>query len=150
MAAHRMRRVIGAVVTVALSLGLTATTADALFTDPDSASHTLSTAVLEPASGLTVAHGPCVPALSVSALLNWTPTSSTWADGYEIRRATGAGGPFTTVGTVSGRSTTTYTDTSVLLLFSTTYRYTVRATKQGWRSADSEVVTFTTKSALCT
>lgn len=66
--------------------------------------------------------------------LNWTATSSTWADGYEILRSTTSGGPYTSVGTVSGRNTTMGDNTRPN---TGTFFYVVRATKQLWRSANS-------------
>jgi hypothetical protein len=45
-------------------------------------------------------------------------------------------------------NTTTYNDSTVL--FSTLYRYVVRATKGSWRSALSSEASITTQSTLCT
>jgi hypothetical protein len=66
--------------------------------------------------------------------LNWTATSSTWADGYEVFRSTASGGPYTSVGTVSGHGTTSADNTRPN---TGTFYYVVKATKQLWRSADS-------------
>jgi hypothetical protein len=66
--------------------------------------------------------------------LNWTATSSTWADGYEILRGTSSGGPYTPVGTVSGQGTTTGDNTRPN---TGTFFYVVRATKSLWRSGNS-------------
>lgn len=80
--------------------------------------------------------------------LTWTATTSAFADGYEIDRASQSGGPYSPVGTVSGQSTTNYTDTTAG--FSTTYYYVVRATKASWRSVDSGEASVTTLSTACT
>jgi hypothetical protein len=48
---------------------------------------------------------------------------------------------------VSGRNTTTFTDSTVS--FSTTYYYVVQSTKNNWRSVNSTQVSITTPSSLC-
>lgn len=60
--------------------------------------------------------------------VSWTATSSTYATGYAILRLTA--GSYVQIGTVSGRTTTSYADNTVLL--ATTYTYKVRATYQNW------------------
>jgi hypothetical protein len=107
----------------------------------------IASATLAAPTGLT-ATPTCqvgVPTV-VKVNLSWTATTSTFADGYEILRST-AGGPFLSIGTVSGRTNTTYTDTTVT--YSTSYSYVVRATKNNWRSGDSNTANATTKSSLC-
>lgn len=110
-------------------------------------SHAVSTAVLQPPTSPAVAHGSCTPAVRSSVVVSWTPTSSTWADGYVLSRATALSGPYTDIATVSGRATSSYVNTP--LPFSTTFHYRVRATKQAWRSANTATVSITTKSLLC-
>lgn len=131
-----------------VSFGLATATAFAQFANADSASHTLSTAVLEPATGAAVGHGPCTIGLSASVTVTWTPTTSTWADGYEVLRSLLSTGPFVVVATVPGQPASSYTDS--LLPFVTPYYYQVRATKEGWRSAPTAAVDITTRTALCT
>jgi triphosphoribosyl-dephospho-CoA synthetase len=79
--------------------------------------------------------------------VSWSATPSTWAGGYEILRSLVSGGPYTSVGTVNGATTTTYNDNTAL--FSTLYRYVVRATKASWRSPNSNEAAITTMSVLC-
>ena len=129
MTRHLLR---GAAVVVALVV-LTASAAMAAFNSSAGASATYSSATLAAPTNLSSAAGPCVVVVGPSVALTWTATSSTWADGYEVLRSLLAGGPYTSVALVSGVNTTTYTDSTVL--FSTTYRYVVRATKAAWRSA---------------
>ena len=109
----------------------------------------ITAASLAAPTGLT-ATATCtvgVPNATVKVNLSWTQTSSTFADGYEILRAVGAG-PYSSLTTVSGRSTTSYTDSTVT--YSTTYSYEVEATKNNWRSAPSTPASATTKSdPLC-
>lgn len=43
--------------------------------------------------------------------LTWTPSTSSYTTGYKILRSNNTYGPWTELGTVSGRTTTSYTDT---------------------------------------
>lgn len=74
---------------------------------------------------------------SGTTTLNWTATTSTKATGYTVFRANTTAGPYTQLGTVSGRGTTTYNDTTA----SQTYVYAVQATVGEWASANSTPVT---------
>jgi hypothetical protein len=105
----------------------------------------VQTATLNPPTALS-ATPTCVILGAVTVQLSWTATTSGFADGYEVLRSI-APGPYISIGTVSGRTTTSYTDTGVTR--STTYNYVVRATKNNWRSVDSNEASATTKSALC-
>lgn len=122
------------------------TVAWATMTDGDSASLSISTGTLEPATEPATAAGTCVAAVGDSIVLAWTRTPSDKADGYEILRAVGTG-PYSSHALVSGRTTESFTDT--LLEFSTEYSYIVKAKKESWRSAGTTPVSRTTKSILC-
>jgi hypothetical protein len=69
--------------------------------------------------------------------LNWTVTSSTWADGYRLFRGTAHNGPYTDLGAVtpSGQAVTTVDNTRPSA--GTTYYYVLQSTKQLWRSVNS-------------
>lgn len=121
--------------------------ASAAFVASGSSSATYSSATLSAPSGLSSSAGPCVTLSSASIRLTWVATPSSWADGYEVLRSTSSGGPYSSLGTVSGVSTLTYLDGS--LPFSTTYHYVVRATKGSWRSALTAQVSRTTLTFLC-
>ncbi len=122
---------------------LSATPAQAVFNDVTaSPAISVSSALLAPPTGLAAANG-CVLTIP-RVVLTWTATTSTFATGYQIYRKIGVGA-FLPLATVSGRTTTTYTDTPVLV--ATTYTYYVAASIQGW-SADSSSVSITTP-ALC-
>jgi len=123
-------------------------TAFGTWASSDSASMSVSSASLATPTGLGAVNQNCVIATSREVKLTWTATSSTFADGYEIFRGIISGGPYTSKGTVSGRTTVTFTDTTVLA--SSTYYYVVQATKNNWRSANSSQVSIATLSALCT
>ncbi len=114
---------------------------------PSPPSMTVSSATLESATGLAAANGTCEVLVLTRVDLSWSATGSAFADGYEIFRSPTSGGPYTSIGTVVGRTTTTYTDATVL--FSTTYHYVVQATKNSWRSANSTQASVTTPTSLC-
>ena len=106
----------------------------------------VSTASLSAPTGLTASATCSLIPSKVTVNLSWTATSSTFADGYEVFRST-SGGAYASVGTVTGRTTTAFTDNTVT--FSTSYSYVVRASRNNWRSGDSNVASVTTKSSLC-
>lgn len=114
---------------------------------PSPPSMTVSSATLAAPTGLIASNGTCVILIQANVNLAWSATSSTFSDGYEIFRSLIGGGPFTSVGTVTGRTTTIYTDPTVA--FSKTYYYVVQAKKNNWRSANSAQASVTTPSSLC-
>jgi Fibronectin type III domain len=142
-----VERLATALAVAVAALVVTASVAVAQFADGDSASQSLSTNGLQPPTNPSTAHGPCTTGVTASIVVSWTATPSTWADGYEILGSLLSGGPYTTVGTVSGVNTTSYTVTG--LTFATTYHYVVKATKGNWRSAPTSQVSRTTLSPLC-
>jgi hypothetical protein len=112
-----------------------------------SQAHQISTATLAPPTGTSAATGNCVPVLSVQVQVSWTATPSTFADGYRVFRSATSGGPYSLIGTVGGRTTTSFTDTGVTFL--TTYHYVVQATRDLWRSVNSTQASFTTPTPVC-
>lgn len=102
----------------------------ATFRQAATAGATLSAATLAPPGGLSA--GPC---LLGSVTLTWTATPSTWADGYELRWGTSAGGPYPNTAT-SATTSTTVTGLSLL----TTHRFVVRAYHGNWRSTSTAEV----------
>ena len=97
-------------------------------------------AVLAPVTGLT-ATARC-RLLKPSVDLSWTPTTSPQVTGYQVLRRTGTGS-YTTVANLTGRTTSTYNDTTVTT--SATYTYLVKAVRNSWY-ADSSTATVTTPS----
>lgn len=79
-----------------------------------------------------------VPRVTVS----WTPSASAFAGGYDIRRSTTNGGPYTFLGHVNGGSTSSFTDTTVAV--NRTYYYVVVTTAGQWLSVPTAQVTATT------
>lgn len=119
--------------------------AAAAFQDSSVASGEVSTDVLLPPTALTAGTGTCTPLSGDRIALSWTASASTWRDGYEIARATSAGGPYTVVASVPAAAVS-YTDGP--LSFSTTYHYVVRAERNAWRSVDVNA-SRTTRNSLC-
>ena len=100
---------------------------------PDSAQASATTPANPPGAptGLTTVHG------NNQATLTWTASGG--ATSYTVKRATGSGGPYTTV--ADGLSSTTYTDTG--LTNGVTYSYVVVASNVYGSSPDSAVATAT-------
>ena len=139
---RRLRRLAGLVVTAALLAGLTAPAGStlALVTDTSSVTATLSADTLDPATNLRCSGLlTCTLAFVVKPTFTWTATPDTYATGYHIYRSTTSGSGYVQIGSVVGRTTTTYTDTTVSAL--TTYYYVVRAHAAVWTSVNSNQVT---------
>lgn len=99
-----------------------------------SASMSISTASLAPATGVA-ASKTCVllvPAVTVS----WTATTSGFAAGYRVYRRPTSGGSFTLLGTASGASTTSYTDSTVV--GGSSYVYVLHAYYASWTAPSNE------------
>jgi hypothetical protein len=107
----------------------------------------LSSATLAAPTSPSAAQVNCQKNKPVQISVSWTATSSGFATGYAIRRATTSGGPYSTVASVA-ISATSYTDASASLAYSTTYYYVVEATYQSW-TADSSQSSVTTLSSSC-
>lgn len=97
----------------------------------------LMVAVVPPAPATP--SGLSATAVSSSQIdLSWTASSG--ATGYNVKRSTTSGGPFTTI--ASNVTSTSYNDTG--LSESTTYHYVVSAVNAGGESADSTQASATT------
>ncbi len=68
--------------------------------------------------------------------LDWTITTSTYADGHVVYRSATIGGPYTQIGATSPRTVATYVDSPP----AGTYYYVVRASAGNWESIDSNEV----------
>jgi hypothetical protein len=137
---------LAALTAVVLVAGVLAAVASASWsTQAGAGPLTISAGTLSPPSGLT-ATSNCVRFRHNWVALNWTSTPSTFATGYEIFRALGAGTP-ASIATVSGSGTIAYTDKTVSA--SRAYSYTVQASYLGWRSVSSNTATITTPRANC-
>jgi hypothetical protein len=111
----------------------------------------VSSATLAAPTGAAATTSACTKhdATTIQVGVSWTATSSAFASGYTIMRGTAAGGPFSTVGNVSGRATVTFTDTSGTMAINTVYYYVVVATFASWSSGNSNVASVTTPDTNC-
>jgi endoglucanase len=82
----------------------------------------------------------CPNAKKGDILVSWTPSGSSFATGYTVRRTTNGGTP-SIVATVAA-TTTSYDDTTVA--GATTYTYSVVATYLSWTSATASAAPATT------
>ena len=140
------RHRLAALATVVVLGGLLAAVASAAWSSQAGAGPlTVSAGTVAPPSGLAAASN-CVRNAHNWVRLTWTATPSTFADGYQIFRKSGAGAPVA-IATVSGQGTVTYTDKSVNSR--TSYSYTAQASYLGWRSTSSNTATITTPNNRC-
>ena len=100
-------------------------------------SNAISTATLSPPTSPS-ATASCDGPGSAKIVLAWTATASSFADGYDAYRSATIGGPYTTIGHVSGRTSTTYSDPALSL--GASYFYVVQTTGNNWTSVDSSEV----------
>jgi hypothetical protein len=112
---------------LAAMIGATPGVSLARLTDTAASTKALGTDTLDPPTGLSATGG-------TSASLSWTATVDTYAAGYDVRRGTVSGGPYSVVSSVTPRTTTSTTDTPAS---SGTYYYVLRSTFQNWTSVDS-------------
>lgn len=100
---------------------------------------TISTDTLDPATNLRCNGATSCTVAAINApVLTWTATPDMYATGYHVLRSTTSGSGYATIATISGRTTTTHTDTTVAPL--TTYYYVVRAVAGSWTSMNSNQV----------
>ena len=136
------RRIAGVVASIALLIGSLGPAGGtlALATDTETVSNTFSADTLDPATNLRCAGLlSCTLAFIVKPSFTWTATPDTYATGYDIFRSTTSGSGYVLIGSVAGRTNTTYTDTTVSAM--TTYYYVVRARAAVWTSVNSNQVT---------
>jgi hypothetical protein len=117
----------------AVMLMLTVSTG-ATFTAPTvNPSNQIATATLVAPTGVTAP----VQSNGGTVRVTWTATSSTWATGYRIYRATSAGGPFALIQQVAGRTTVTYDDVPGVGTFFYVVRGYYDTNGANWSSVDS-------------
>jgi hypothetical protein len=140
------RRLVAAVaVAVALAAASTAT---AQFTRSAAAGPaSLASATLAPPTATTAAQTNCKANKPVTITVSWTATTSVFATGYRIERATSTAGPFSLVASIA-IGTTSQVDSSPGLAYTTPYVYRVLATFQSW-TAPSAAASMTTLSSVC-
>lgn len=119
-----------AVVVVLSAVTVAGPAAFAAFTDRASTTGlSVTSSSLAGPSALT-AVSSCNGPLKAKVALSWTPTTSTYATGYVVVRRVSGTVLFSDLAAVTGRTTTSYTDTTALTVM--TYDYQVRAVFQQW------------------
>jgi hypothetical protein len=131
---HRPRRPILLGLAVAAALTLPGgQMALALATDTETVASAITADTLNPPSNLQCTGLPsCTVTFLTKPTLTWTATPDTYATGYQVWRSTTSGSGYAQVASVTPRTTTTWTDTTVSPL--TTYYYVVRAVANSWTS----------------
>lgn len=127
MARRRILGLIAAIALVAALVGVSAKASLARLTDSDTSTGAFATDTLDPPTTLAATGG-------ASTSLTWLATPDLYAAGYELRRATVTGGPYTLVSTITPRSTVATTDTPPS---NGTYYYVLRSVFKSWTSVDS-------------
>jgi hypothetical protein len=101
----------------------------AILSENEVVQSTFTTTSLHAPTGLSAS-----AALLLRVNLSWTATTDARATGYQVLRGTANGGPYSQVGTVAGKATTTYQDNVPL---PGTYYYVLRTYYDSWASANS-------------
>lgn len=112
-----------------------------------SSGNTVASGTLAPPAGATSVIGACVNNTAVAVDVSWTASASPFAGGYQILRGTKSTGPFTNIGSVTGRTTVTYRDWTVG--FNKTVYYVVQSSTFSWLSPNSNVTTIRTPGTSC-
>jgi hypothetical protein len=121
----------------AVMLMLTVSTG-ATFTAPTvNPSNQIGTATLVAPTGVTAP----VQSNGGTVRVTWTATSSTWATGHRVYRATSAAGPFTLIQQIAGRTTVTYDDVPGVGTFFYVVRGYYDTNGANWASVDSAQAT---------
>jgi hypothetical protein len=124
-------RALAIALSAALALVLLAVTG-ALYTDSASlGANAFTTDTLDAPTGVTASPGGAPGTIDIS----WTATADIYATGHRVFRATASGGPYSQVGEVTPRTTTTVQDPG--LTSGNTYYYVVKAYYQSWESVNS-------------
>jgi len=102
----------------------------ATFTDQASVpGNTLTTDTLAPPTGLAAT------VVGSNIRLDWTPTTDTYATGYNVLRSTTQGSGYSQIGTATPYTATTYTDNTAAA--GTRYYYVLKTYFQSWLSVPS-------------
>jgi hypothetical protein len=138
--ARRTTATVGALVLLLGNLGPSVTSV-ALATDQETVASTFTTDTLDPPTNLQCTAGltSCSQAFLTKPTLTWTATLDTYATGYRVLRSTTNGSGYVQIATVTGRTTTTFTDNGVSA--ATTYYYVVQSVAAVWTSVNSNQVT---------
>jgi hypothetical protein len=109
-------------------------TSGATFTAPTAnPSNQLATATLAAPTGVSA----IVQSNGGTVRVAWTATSSTWASGHRVFRATNAGGPYSQIQQIAGRATVIYDDVPGVGTFFYVVRGYYNANGANWESVNS-------------
>jgi hypothetical protein len=109
-------------------------TSSATFTAPTAnPSNQLATATLAAPTGVSA----IVQSNGGTVRVAWTATSSTWASGHRVFRATSAGGPYSQIQQIAGRATVIYDDVPGVGTFFYVVRGYYNANGANWESVNS-------------
>jgi hypothetical protein len=109
-------------------------TSGATFTRPTTnPSNQVGTATLAAPTGVSAT----VQSNGGTVRIAWTATTSTWAVGHRVYRATSAGGPYTLIQQIVGRTTVTYDDVPGTGAFFYVIRGYYNTGGANWESVDS-------------
>jgi hypothetical protein len=112
-------------------------TSGATFTAPTTnPANQIGTATLGAPTGVSAA----VQSDATTVRVAWTATSSLWASGHRIYRATSAGGPYSLIQQIAGRATVTYDDVPGAGAFFYVIRGYYNTGGANWESGDSAQV----------
>jgi hypothetical protein len=122
------------VVFVSIVLLTLTLTSGATFTAPTTnPSNQVATATLAAPTGISAS----VQSNGGTVRVAWTATSSTWASGHRIYRATSSGGPYSQIQQIAGRTTVTYDDVPGVGTFYYVVRGYYNVNGANWDSVDS-------------
>ena len=125
-------------VVVSAVLLMLAITSTATFTAPTAnPSNQVATATLVAPTGVTAT----VQSNGGTVRIAWTATSSTWASGHRVFRATNAGGPYTEIQQIVGRATVIYDDVPGVGTFYYVVRGYYNTNGANWESVNSAQAT---------
>jgi hypothetical protein len=117
-------------------------TSAALATDTETVASSITADTLNSPTNLGCTGLPnCTVTFLSKPTLTWTATPDTYATGYQVWRSSTSGSGYAQVASVTPRTTTTWTDTTVVPL--TTYYYVVRAVAGSWTSSFTSEVSAT-------
>jgi hypothetical protein len=109
-------------------------TSGATFTSPTTnPSNQVATATLAAPTGVSAT----VLSNGGTVRVAWTATSSMWASGHSVFRATSAGGPYSQIQQIAGRATVTYDDVPGVGTFFYVVRGYYNANGANWESVNS-------------
>jgi hypothetical protein len=101
---------------------------DAVLQDTQPVASDVRTATLAPPANVQTA------STTTQHTITWTASTSPFASGYQVYRASAAAGPYTLLATIPSATTTSYIDTAIP---PTAVYYRIRTTAYSWSSTDT-------------